>query len=94
MFFYSDTNKEPFDPRKMRPYHEQKATEIALRHFDNLLFLIRITQEPKSFVEKMQAEKEITICERKIEHWKRHVNFDAEKYTRGCLEKKKLWQMT
>ena len=93
MFFYSDTKKEPFDPRKMRPYHEQDATGYALRHFDNLIFLQRITEEPKSFIEKMQAEKEIIICERKIEHWKRHANFNNDEFIRGCVEKKKLWRI-
>jgi len=88
---YSDTEKSTFDPRRAVPYHEQKATINALKHYENLLFLTRITEEPKSFMERMQAEKELVICQRKIDHWRRHPNFSTKDFSEGCLIKKKQW---
>lgn len=93
MFFYSDTEKgAPFDPRRMAPYHEQDATRFALSHYDNLLILMAIIEAPKSFAEKAQAEKELKICERKIEHWRRHPNFDQQKFSNEAARKKEIWK--
>lgn len=93
MIIYID-NREPFDPRKAIPYHNQNATAQALKHYDNLLFLTRIAQEPKDFSEKMQAEKELVICQRKIDHWRKHQNFSSEEFNAGCIERKKLWKIS
>ena len=92
MFFYSDTEKgAPFDPRRMRPYHEQDATRYALTHFDNVLFLQAVIAAPKSFAEKAQAEKELRIGERKIEHWRKHPNFDQQKFSDEAQKRKAMW---
>jgi hypothetical protein len=88
---YSDT-----EPRRTGrppiPYERWNATKHYLEHYTNLLFLSAIVARPKDPLEKRQALKELSICERKLEYWTRHPNFDRDEVVRGCLALKTQWK--
>lgn len=91
MFFYSDT-KEKFSGNPSRIW-EMDGTKVYLSHYSNLLYLKFVAGHSKtSFAEKRQAEKEIAICEKKLEWWRRHPNFNQEEASRGTIKLKKQWE--
>lgn len=91
MFFYSDT-KEPFTGSPSKVW-EMNGTKVYLSHYSNLLYLHFIAEhQGTSFAEKRQAEKEIVLCEKKLEWWKRHPNYDQDEATRGIEKLKKEWK--
>jgi len=90
-FFYSD-NKEPFSGNVV-PYHKQNATKAYLRHYDNYLYLQFIVQNSDRETERNQASKELTICERKLKHWRQHANYDQAVALAGIADLKKRWKM-
>lgn len=83
---------EPFTGRPT-PYHEQKATEHYIKHYGNLLFLTAVCNSPKSPQERIQAQKEIVICERKLQHWQRHPNYDQARALAEVTKLKQGWRM-
>jgi hypothetical protein len=88
-YFYKDT-EEPGRPKFN--LSAMDGTKAYLRHFDNYLFLQFVsTNERASELEKRQARHELTICERKLEYWKRHPRYEHEAALRGVSELKKNW---
>jgi hypothetical protein len=87
--FYSE-NEAPFKGEPT-PYHKMPATKFYLNHYNNMLILKAIEQRPKNPQEKQQATREIAICQRKLDYWSKHPNFDQETVTRECAALKKLW---
>jgi len=73
----------------MIPYEKQNATKHYLTHFSNRMFLDRVSKAPKDFKEKLQAEKEIKVADRKMDHWKKHMNYDHAAALAGVAEIKK-----
>lgn len=73
-FFYSDTA-----PRSASTINVWKmnGTKGYLRHYDNFLYLNFMAQHGTR-VERIQAEKEMVICKRKLAFWERHPNTDRE----------------
>jgi len=90
MFIYSD-RAEPKNGA-IAPYETWKATERYLEHYGNLLFLQAIVNAPKDQGERRQALGEITICEKKLRFWERHINFDKDRAQKGSEELKRQWQ--
>lgn len=85
MFFYSDERAEPFKGGKL-----PDATKGYLRHARNRLFLDFFATSP-DFAEAAQARKEIVICERKQNYWRRQIGFDAAEAARGMTKLKAEW---
>lgn len=76
----------------MPPYETWKATEKYLGHYENYLYLDFIAKNSTDRKELHQARKELTICERKMEYWKRHPNWNKDKDVFAKIEKlKKQW---
>ena len=91
-FVYEDvTARKPFTGKVNLA--ELDACSLYLRHYDSYLYLQFISKHSETtHVEKQQALKELTICERKLEYWKRHPNFDINIVTAGIQELKAKWQ--
>lgn len=88
MFFYSDRS-EPLTHQIA--YHRQNANKRYLFHFENYMFLNFIVQKSDKKSERDQALKELTICERKMGYWRRHVNFDQQIVANECARIKQNW---
>lgn len=91
MFFYSD-QKQPFSGSPSAIW-EMDGTRQYLQHYDNMLYLKFVANNSRaSFQERAQAEKEMKICQRKLDFWQRHPNYDKSRAMQGCLDLKKKWE--
>lgn len=71
---YSD-ERPAFTGRPV-PYDRQNATAHFVRHFSNAMYLKFVAKNPRSTPqERRRAHVELEICDRKMEHWRRHANF-------------------
>ncbi len=77
------TWKEPYTGHFV-PYHKQVPNRTALKHYENLKYLTFMHQRGTTR-EKLQASKELAICEKKLQRCYIHVNFSNEQF----LEDKK-----
>jgi hypothetical protein len=75
-FIYLD-EREVFSGRPV-PYARQDAVKHWSRHYANYKFLSFIETRSDDFAERAQARKEIAICQKKMEHWRKHANWTAE----------------
>ena len=74
MFFYSDTaprSSVQIDVWRMN------ANKAYMRHYENFLFLDFILNNGNDR-EKVEAKVELKICERKLDFWKKHPNFEPQ----------------
>lgn len=88
MIFYSEST-QPIDFRV--DITKINATKKSLEHYSNYIILTKMLSCGKYVAETVQINKELTICERKINYWKRQYNFSQNDFERGCLELKQLW---
>ena len=87
---YSE-EKVPFTGRPV-PYLQQNANKHWLSHFSNQLMLEFMMKSPLStFAEKRQAQKELAICERKLDHWRKHPNWNQAAIQDQVTALKKAW---
>lgn len=71
MFFYTDTGpKSSFDPDLV---NRLNPNTMYIKHLENLYVLKFIELKSDKFFEKVQASKEIKICEKKLEFWERKI---------------------
>jgi hypothetical protein len=42
--------------------------------------------------QRAQARRELQICERKLEYWRRHANYDQQRAIRDAEVAKKEWK--
>lgn len=90
MYFYSDAKSENVGNVDI---WRMNGTTAYVNHYDNLLFLQFILHNPlSSEVERRQARKEMEICEKKLEFWRRHPNYVHEEALRRVNDLKKNWQ--
>jgi hypothetical protein len=91
MFFCYNDENGPFTGRPV-PYHKQNATKHWSTHMSNFYYLRFVeTNKLATREEILQARKEIPICQRKIDHWQRHMNFDPEEAARLKQDLNKIW---
>lgn len=90
MFFYSETSG---------PYEGPDLSKLSpnicyLNHFKNLMYLEFISAHSESTIlEKLQAEKEIAICQRKLEFWKHRNGFDTKLVEGNMRVIRSQWKM-
>ena len=73
-------------------YLEMDAVKHWIRHMGNFYYLRFIETNPLADrSEVWMARREIPICERKLEYWKKHPNWDAETAARENEKLKKIW---
>lgn len=85
-FFYSDTDpREPFRGGRSPDVHR-----AYLIHLSNWFELKRY-YALGSLPEKLQATKELAICERKLEFWSKRPDFSQEKVQAEQKRLSDLW---
>lgn len=65
-------------------------TTQYLNHYSNSLILKMFLQK-RTTLEKIQAGKELKICERKMEFWQRMDGYDQAAAIKGCTDLKAQW---
>lgn len=90
MFFYSDISVRTGTPVNVA---SMNATKAYLRHYDNMLFLDFMAKNGTR-IERVQADREMAICRRKMQFWERHPNFSKEEASRGCIVAKRNWSQS
>jgi hypothetical protein len=90
MFFYSDTHGGAFDPNLIARLN---PTTQYCKHLDNWFYLKFVLMNSKNFSEQSQANKELTICERKLTYWKRSGKFDSVAAQKHKDQLKKTWNI-
>ena len=66
------------------------ATKCYMSHKENEQIL-KLFLKKGTRIEKVEASKELAICERKQAYWMRHPNFDQEEAVRQCAVLNKNW---
>lgn len=61
------------------------------KHLENYFFLKRVLENPKDFVEKHQANKELVTCQKKLDYWSSRSGFDQAAANAETDRLKKLW---
>jgi len=72
-------------------YHSMDATKHWARHYDNHLYLDFIHKHDKDPKSRAQARKEMDIAQKKMDHWKRHPNWDRDKAHDYATKAKQKW---
>lgn len=88
-YFYNDTEprmgfrgRKDFDPNQM-----------YIRHYANWLELTFIARKTEG-ADRFQAEKELIICERKLEYWRKKHGWIWEEVSQGVMLLKRNWEVT
>lgn len=90
-YFYSDN---PERPNTQIDVWKINGTKAYIRHYNNKLFLLFVANSPRSsFREKLQAEMELRMCEKKLAFWHRHPNTDHEQLRRLIEKANRDWQL-
>jgi len=90
MFIYSS---EKSDSTFILDFSKANASKCFADHFANSLTL-KFFHSNGNRLEKIQADSELVICERKMKFWKNQINFDQAKASTLCDVHKKNWKMT
>lgn len=72
-------------------YNKINANRSYLRHYSNSLLLAFVIRNG-TMAERVQASKELTICERKMERMEKHANFDWNAVLPEIEKLKKMWK--
>ncbi len=57
-------------------WDEQDATFHYIRHYRNYLILDFMSKNSAEYNDREQARKELGLCERSLDRWKNHPNWD------------------
>lgn len=74
MFFYLDNNPKT---KFTGSVWEMDANKMYMNHYNNWIML-HFFAKSGTRVERVNAEKEIIICNKKLKFWENHPNFDAK----------------
>jgi hypothetical protein len=89
-FVYEDnevrrTNTNPI------PYMSQPAVKYWATHFGNSMYLTFLVKNEPGFVERNRAQHELNICERKMQYWQNHPNWEPVEAGREADKIRKMW---
>ena len=89
MFFYSDNEVR----RSTKPFYAEDydANHMICKHLENYFFLKFILLKSDDTVEKHHASKELDICERKMNFWKRQSTFCSKQYEKDIEAYRKMY---
>ena len=89
MFFYSDNEIR----RSTKPFYAEDydANHMICKHLENYFFLKFILLKSDDTVEKHHASKELDICERKMNFWKRQSSFCSKHYEKDIEAYRKMY---
>jgi hypothetical protein len=74
-------------------YNDINAVAKWARHFANSMQL-KFFMQHGTTQEKLQAQHELAICERKMTYWQRHPNYSVQAAAQQATEIKKQWAST
>ena len=82
--------------RSSKPFfpEDYDANRMISKHLENYFFLKFILAKSDDIVEKHRASKELEICERKMNYWKRQVNFCQKQYEKDIQIWNKTYDLT
>ena len=84
-------NEEPFTGRPV-PYDQQNACRTWLRLYANHKYLRFVLDAPGStFVERRQADRELAICQSKMDRAQRHPNWYLAGVAEGRAAEDRRW---
>jgi hypothetical protein len=91
MFFYADVEppRNPNQPFILKP---ETPNRLYAEHYSNSLMLAFFLQHWTA-LEKMQASKELIVCERKMKYWQHHSDFSDKKADADRAEIKSNWRV-
>lgn len=90
MFFYTDTGpRSEFDSSVINGLNPNTQ---YIKHLENLFFLKFIELKSDKFFEKVQAKKEIEICNKKLKFWERKIT-NKDLVQNKLKELKAIWNM-
>jgi hypothetical protein len=73
-------------------FENANAVKQYLTHYSNHLLLQFIANHSQaSFSERQQARKELEICDRKLDYWRRHPNYNSALANAGVIQMNKEW---
>jgi len=67
------------------------ANHMICKHLENYFFLKFILLKSDDTVEKHHASKELDICERKMNFWKRQSSFCSKQYEKDIEAYRKMY---
>ena len=86
-----DDNPSPRSGGKFN-FADADATKFYMQHYSNRLLLQFIANNPLAdFSEKQQANKELLICDRKLQFWMRHANFSQKAASEASSQLLREW---
>ena len=82
--------------RSSKPFfaEDYDANHMISKHLENYFFLKFILAKSDDIVEKHRASKELEICERKMNYWKRQANFCQKQYEKDIQIWNKTYDLT
>lgn len=73
-----------------KSYDQQPANKYWAEHYAALLQLDRMTTDyTKSTAERRDAQRAMMVCQRKLDHWARHRNYNTEQAARDAARLKR-----
>lgn len=88
-FIYADN--QPFSGRPFCASDYNSNVQIST-HLDNWFILKFMQMQTDSIIERHQATKELTICERKISFWQRQPDFCIEEFANSVEKLQKIYE--
>ena len=92
MFFYSDTEKSSFKGSFNASKYD--PNDMICKHLENYFFLKFILLKSEDRIEKHQASKELDICERKMNFWKKQSSFCSVRYQKDIKNHNNMYEMS
>jgi hypothetical protein len=72
-------------------YSDMNANKHWLTHYSNSKYLTFFSQHETTLTDRLRALHELTICQRKMDYWKRHPNWDLSTLTSQIQQIDKEW---
>ena len=93
MYLVYDDEQPRRSGGKLFDFASANASKFYLEHYRNFMFLKFMAYNKLStYEEKARALKELIVCERKMEYWKRHINYNSDVVNAGIVEILKEWR--
>lgn len=73
------------------PYEDQDAVGHWARHFANSLMLDFLHAGETDGRERAGLRREMQICERKMEHWRKHRNWNSQAAAQAAEAERAKW---
>lgn len=90
-FIYEETHIHPTRSGVGMDFSKEDPHIYIERHLKNQFYLQFILHKSDRVNEKMQATKELEICERKLKFWRQQRSYDSAIEARLVAQLRKTW---